>query len=278
MTRLTSSDISNIGSRLKSHDEHLIASTGHDMLGIACKCLEIEYAIVRERAGRYHVRVVPVTAGEGLITTFSETIAVILNHLGFRAEVSDKTDVAGFSAAIEDGVDGIFMADDNRFIGYDIATCRIADNTELTGRIYATALSLMCSKDLDRRVLVIGCGPVGCSAARQLLQLSWDVALYDIDGKQAERVRQLLVNDSVRVEQEGKVIVERVCRPLEYNFIVDATPSGHVIGEEQLTSNTRMAIPGVPPGISAKSFSILGTRVVHDKLELGVAAMAVSLL
>jgi pyrrolysine biosynthesis protein PylD len=52
----------------------------------------------------------------------------------------------------------------------------------------------------------------------------------------------------------------------------------HVIGEEQLTPNTRMAIPGVPPGISTKSFSILGNRVVHDKLELGVAAMAVSLL
>jgi pyrrolysine biosynthesis protein PylD len=248
------------------------------MFGVACKCFGREYDVLCERASTYHIRVVPVTAGAGVITTFSETVMTILNHLGFSAEVSEKTDVEGFSAAIEDGVDGIFMADDNRFIGYDIATRQIADNTELTGRIYGTALSLMHVKDFDRRALVVGCGPVGCSAARQLLLLGWDVVLYDINEQQAAKVCRLLAEDVTGVVSVGKVVVESVFRPEVYRFIVDATPVGYVISEGQLSPDTRMAIPGVPPGVSAESFAILDSRVVHDKLELGVAAMAVSLL
>ncbi len=278
MTRLTSRDIRNIASRLQDYDRHLIASTGYDMLGIACKCFEKEYDFIREKASRYHLRVVPITAGDGVITTFSETVAAILNHLGFNAEVTDKTDVAGFSSAVEEGVDGIFMSDDNRFIGYDIATQQIADNSELTGRIYATALSLMNTMGFDRQALVLGCGPVGCSAARQLLSLGWDVTLFDIDAEHADRTHRLLTEDADITVQRGKVIVASVCKLIDHSFIIDATPSGGVIPENQLSTHTRIAIPGVPPGISAESFSKLENRVVHDKLELGVAAMAISLL
>lgn len=65
---------------------------------------------------------------------------------------------------------------------------------------------------------------------------------------------------------------------MAHDHILDVTPDGHLIRDGFLTENKRIAIPGVPPGITESGFRFLGSRVIHDKLELGVAAMAVTLL
>lgn len=280
MTRLAPSDISGINSGLQSYDKHLVDCTGRSMLEIACICCGIESGRACELASNYKIRVVPVTSGLGIITRFSDVVAAILEYLGFSVEVSVTTDVNGFANAIEAGVNGIFMADDNRFIGYDIKSGHVADNSEATGKIYGTALHLMNRKESDRQALVIGCGPVGFNAATQLLLLGWDVTLYDKDIGKAESTRQLLQNvhggpDTV---SQARVTVDKGAKPENYFFIVDATPEPQLISEQQLSDSIHLVIPGVPPGITTESFSILGKRVVHDKLELGVASMAVSLL
>lgn len=63
-----------------------------------------------------------------------------------------------------------------------------------------------------------------------------------------------------------------------HDHILDATPDGHLIGDSFLTKSKRISIPGVPPGVTERGFHLLASRVIHDKLELGVAAMAVTLL
>lgn len=280
MTRLSSSDISGINSGLQSYDKHLLDCTGRSMLDIACVCCGVDSDCVCELASGYKIGVVPVTAGLGIISNFSEVVAAILAYLGFSAEVSETTDVTGFANTVEAGVNGVFMADDNRFIGYDIKSGSLADNSEATGRIYATALHLMNRQNNDRQALVIGCGPVGFNAATRLLQLGWSVVLYDTDRGKAESACQLLQSLHGGTDSAGRarVSVAKEARPEDYLFIVDATPESQLICENQLSERSCLAIPGVPPGITAESFRFLDKRVIHDKLELGVASMAVSLL
>ena len=250
------------------------------MLAIACVCNKMEIDRASELASRYKICVVPVTAGLGVISHFSQVVATILNHLGFSAEVTEATDVTGFASAIDAGVDGVFMADDNRFIGFDIKSGHLADNSEATGRIYGTALHLMNRRGHDRQALVIGCGPVGFNAASQLLLLGWTVTLYDTDRGKAESTRQLL--QTIHANADGthpaQLQVDKKARPEEYRYIVDATPQSRLLSKDQLSDTSHLVIPGVPPGITPESFRFLGKRVIHDKLELGVSSMAVSLL
>lgn len=280
MTRLSPSDISGINSGLQSYDKHLVDCTGQSMLDIACVCCGVEPDRACELASGYKIRVVPVTSGLGIISNFSDVVAAILKYLGFAVEVSETTDVTGFANAVEAGVNGIFMADDNRFIGYDIKSGCLADNTEATGKIYATALHLMNRMDNKRLALVIGCGPVGFNAAAQLLLLGWDVTLYDTDIGKAESTLQLLQNihNGPNGMSRARVTVDNEAKPENYLFIVDATPESQLIDKSQLSDTTRLVIPGVPPGITTECFNFLGKRVIHDKLELGVTSMAVSLL
>jgi hypothetical protein len=63
-----------------------------------------------------------------------------------------------------------------------------------------------------------------------------------------------------------------------HDHIVDATPERNLVADRYLTKDKRIVIPGVPPGISEYGFNFLDTHVIHDKLELGVAGMAVGLL
>ena len=59
---------------------------------------------------------------------------------------------------------------------------------------------------------------------------------------------------------------------------MDAASVAEIIPDRLLKKEMKLALPGVPPGISEHGFLYLQKNVVHDKLELGVAAMAVGLL
>ena len=47
--------------------------------------------------------------------------------------------------------------------------------------------------------------------------------------------------------------------------------------DEMILDQMIVAAPGVPLGITKKGCQILENRLLHDKLELGVAGMAISL-
>ena len=281
MTRLTSRDIDRITDNLVDYDLRLVASTGLGMLGIACHCWGTEIEYIKQRMASFTVRIIPVTAGLGVISNFTDTVAAILNFLGFSASVSSASDVAGLALAIVEGVDGIFMADDAKFIGLNCHSKKIVDNGDASGKVYAAALSLMAGRISGKNALVAGCGPVGSSAAAQLLRFGGHVTLVDCDLKKSEELKALLQHKlHLRGPQFGQI---RIGYDIDevlttHDYILDATPERSLVADSYLTKDKRIVIPGVPPGISEYGFNFLDTHVIHDKLELGVAGMAVGLL
>jgi len=270
---LKSSDIISISAKLKNYNENLLQKTGRNLLGIACYSCNVEDAAIVGLMKSFSFHVVPITAGQGIISDFSKTVCAVLRFLGCKAEVTTQNDAAGIAEAFEQRSDAIFMADDRKFIGLNLRTRSVIDNTEATGAIFGAALDLMTGGLKGHDVLVLGCGPVGEAVASKLLSFGARVILHDINMRTAQKIKtKLSVMGNISVVKTiygpGKV-----CQ-----FIVDATPEKNAIMNNMLSENTYIAAPGVPLGVSEKSYTLLGNRIIHDKLELGVSAMAVSLL
>ncbi len=253
-----------------------MAKTGQTLLGIACHSYNVEEAIVTGRAKSFSFHVVPVTAGQGIINDFSETVCAILRFLGFTAEVTERSDAAGIALAFEQGADALFIADDYRFVGLNLHTRSVMDNSQATGHIYSSALDLMADGIKEHDVLVLGCGPVGKAAACKLLSLRAKVILYDLDILASQRTKTKLS----KLYDPGNIsVAENINNSTEtYKYIVDATPAKNAIPNNLLSDDSYVAAPGVPLGISSKGCSILKNHLIHDKLELGVASMAISIL
>jgi pyrrolysine biosynthesis protein PylD len=273
LTRLKTDDICDISSRLETYDLELVAKTGRTLLGIACHAGGVSEEIMTPLIKPFSIHVVPVTAGQGVISNFSETVAAILESIGFSVQVSDKSDVSGVAQAFEKGADAVMMSDDHRFVGINVKNRCVVDNSEATGRVFAAALDLMARGLKERDVLVMGCGPVGQAAARTLLSFNARVTLYDCHIATTRLLMDKLAKyGAVRVDSDIKSAL------LNHEYILEATPSANTIPDEYLGNRTVVATPGVPLGVSKIGCQILNNRLVHDKLELGVAAMAVSLV
>ena len=244
--------------------------TGQTLLGIACHSYNVEEAVIIDRAKSFSFHVVPVTAGQGIIRNFSQTVCTILQFLGFTAEVTEKSDVTGIALAFEKGADAVFIADDLRFIGINLHTRSVVDNAQATGDIYSAALDLMADGIKGRDVLVLGCGPVGEAAACKLLSMGGRITLHDLDKLAAQDTKD-------KLSGLGNISVTESITDSDttYLYIVDATPADNALPDKLLSGDTYVAAPGVPLGISAKGCDITKNRLIHDKLELGVAAMAV---
>lgn len=281
MTRLTTADINGIGVSLPLYDQRLELRTGVGLLGIACHGHGVSMESIQERMASFTAHVVPVTSGQGIISHFSETVAAILNFLGISARVSPLTDTAGVDLACDEGVDGILMANDHTFVGLNLRNRKVVDNSEETGRVFAAALSLLAGGVWKRDVLIVGCGPVGEAAAIRVLSEGGHVSLLDIDpavsGRLLERLSPLERGSGGGPEQVYSAggIEEAVSK---HSLIVDASPAANSIPDRLLDADMRIAAPGVPSGISDFGIEYLQEKVVHDKLELGVAGMAVGLL
>jgi len=276
LTRLKTSDISNISSRLETYNQELLSKTDRSLLGIACHAYGKDEIQTRRRIKSFCIHVVPVTAGQGIITDFSETVAAILRFLGFTALVSDLPDTSGVALAFENKADAIMMADDHRFVGLNLNTRSVADNSEATGRVFAAALDLMARGIENRKVLVLGCGPVGEAAAQTLLSLGARVSLYDIHLPAAQLLKERLLiypgGNNITIEPDVNMALSN------YGYILEATPSANTIPDELISDHMVIAALGVPLGISKKGCQILKDRLIHDKLELGVAGMAICLV
>jgi pyrrolysine biosynthesis protein PylD len=276
LTRLKSNDIQSISSRLEKYNQELLVKTRNSLLGIACNSYNVEEAVITGRAKSFSFHVVPVTAGQGIINDFSETVCAVLRFLGFTAEVTEKSNAAGIALAFEQGADAIFMADDHRFVGLNLHTRSVVDNSQATGRIYSAALDIMAGGIKEHDVLVLGCGPVGEAAACKLLSLGARVILRDLDILTAQKTQTKLS----KLSDPGNISVTESINnsTITYRYIVDATPAKNALPNKLLSEDTYVAAPGVPLGISSKGCNILKNRLIHDKLELGVAAMAISIL
>ena len=279
MTRLKTSDIDTISENLDGYNRELMEKTGHSLLGVACHACGRQESDIIELIEDFSVNVVPITAGQGIISTFSNTVEAILAYLGFHVSMTTATDTAGVAEAFENKAQGIMMSDDNRFVALNLGLKRVSDNSEATGRGYAAALDLMAGGVREQSVAVVGCGPVGREAARWLKRSGAHVVLYDIDPNAALKTKNDLsiVDDTVPgsiavADEDLATILDRV------RYVIEATPVENSIPDNALFDNTFMAAPGVPLGISKKGCEMISSHLIHDKLEIGVATMAVSML
>jgi pyrrolysine biosynthesis protein PylD len=271
MTRLRAEDMAIIARDLDAYDRELKAKTACTLRGLACRAAGIGETEFERRVRGVGAAVVPISWGQGIITGFADAVQRILGHLGFAIMQIDKFDVAGLAQAYDAGNGLIFLADDRRFIAINTHDRSVADNAEATGTAFAWGLDLMAGRLEGKPVLVLGCGSVGLHAARTLLKLGGRVSLYDSEGTALERcLRQLQEPGTGTVGAEYHL--EGALR--RHRLLVDATPAAGLIGEEHLHSDTFISAPGVPLGLSAPAAEKLSNRLLHDRLEIGVAAMA----
>lgn len=267
MTRLQERDISGLAPGLSSYDQDLQERTGLTLRQIACRAVGVDEEEIVSMIQTPTVGVIPVTAGEGVISGFAQSVRDIVTHLGFRAFVPMQADVAGFAEAVEGGADVVFMGDDIRFVAVNLPIPRVVDNGEATGRGYGAALEGLAGGMKGRPVLVIGAGHVGSAAAGILREMGARIVVFDRETHRAERLAR---------EVEGAV--ERdLERALETNTIlVDASPALNIIDGKHITSITVVAAPGVPLGLTDEARVRIGNRLIHDPLQIGVATMMIA--
>ena len=272
MIHLAASDIDKIGSTLVSYDHFLESTTGFPLKGIGLKAASLtEDPRTGQRMTAARVAVVPITGELGVVQGLSEAISAILRHLGFNIVTAVPPDVAGIADAMDVLADILFMADGRRFIALCARERVYVDNSEATAEGFVTGLSLMAGGLMGKGVLVIGCGRVGSAAAASLIRQNAEVTLID---RNAEKSRELMKRLEP-VSSAPLFLADDLKAALRsHEYIVDASNSADIIHEADITDATLIAAPGMPFGVGPKARKRLGGRVLHDPLQIGVAAMA----
>lgn len=265
MTRLQPHDITELGEKLQAYENRLRKATGDGLAGIAAHSLGKSTAAFANILKETVVGVISVSYGEGIIPGFSESVKNILEFLGVDVFVTRQNNLRGLGEAVERGASMLFLSDDDDFVAINLATRKLADNSEATGRGYAAALDLMAGGIQDHEVLVIGAGPVGRSAAHYISSRGGRVVIHDRDPDQGRIVADTILGGSFTMDLAATL---QRC-PL----IIEATPSPSVITHKYITSGTLVAAPGVPLGVDTEGRKMLGDRLIHDPLEIGVATM-----
>lgn len=278
MTRLSSESVRDIPKSLEALDRDLLYRTGHTLLGLAARTAATSSAGVERKIKNYTAAVVPVSSGAGVIPGFAESVRAILSHIGLQAFITPP-DIAGIGEAFERRADLFFAADDHRFLAFNPAGSLVVDNARATAAGFVQALAAaieIASGDpagrvlADRDVLVLGLGPVGKHAARELQRLGAQVWVYDSDAAKA----------AAFADSNRKVMavpdIETGLRKIDYIF--DATPAAGIIDENMIRSTTIISCPGVPHGLTGAALGRIGSRFIHDNLPLGAATMAVQCL
>lgn len=268
MTRLKTEWIDYMLDGMNDYNSSLKAKTGFDLAGLTMDTFGISKEKYDRLTGSLLVAAVPVTQGEGIISSFSESVAAIIKSMGFRTYVSEDTDVEGIYGSILMDADVVYMADDTRYLAFS------RDNGSFGENNYATALgfimvmrAMMKKAGLDiskEKILVIGNGLVGEEAVQILLNHGIDFDMYDKDPKAVEAFRDL---------DTGKYILSSPEEIKDYRFILDFTNEGGWLKDEMLGADVIYASPGVPLSLDEKAAERLQNTAVYDNLEIGTAMM-----
>jgi pyrrolysine biosynthesis protein PylD len=269
---LETNDIHHIVAGLTDYDKALIDKTDRSLRGIACYAAGVDESDMQCRLNDVLVGVVPITGGKGKISGFCDTVAGIVAHIGCRAFITRMADVGGLAEAFEKRADIVLLADDDCFIAIHVQSRRVVENAMATGKGFAAGLALMTGGLKGQKVLVLGCGPVGCSAAETLVQRGAHVAVYDIHRPHCQNLA-----DKIKRLYDAEMAIEEELDPAlaGHQYIVDATPAAGIISAHYITPETYVSAPGVPLGLDAAAQSIIGSRLLHDPLQIGVATMVI---
>ncbi len=275
MTRLRSADIAEISAGLNEYDTELRAKTGHNLRGLACYAVGLREEDISITMSKVRIGVVPIGWGKGVIGGFSETTCCILQHLGFQAFVTSDPNISGLAQALAHGADIIFLSDDDDFVALNVECRRVVENAQATGKGFAAGLSLMTGGLQGEKTLVMGCGPVGRSAAMALAKYGACISVYDID---SSRSRQLAGDLNRSTNREIDIQVDLNKALLDHSFIVEATNSADTIPSNILSESTYIAAPGMPLGLNLAARKKVSNRLLHDPLQIGVATMGMAAL
>ncbi len=262
MTRLTSDMIHDVPHAMNDRDAQLCEALGKDLKGLAYEAVGLgPHDLIMEHLS---VASVPVTAGQSIISGFSESVCAVAEHLGARSFITRRSDVSGFFDAVSAGADIVFMADDQEFVAFNVKAGKAIDNVRATALGYFTALRMAAGPLDGREVLLIGAGRVGSRAAELLDAAGAKVVVIDVDDKRAEvllRKHRSFTSESVLEDAVRKA-----------SLIYNASPAR--IPGEWVREGAVVVSPGMP-----YSFDGEGERrmriLVHDPLQIGVAVMAV---
>lgn len=264
MTRLASSDVEGIDQELSSYDAGLVHKTGLTLRQIAASAAGITEQELIDVTTPCRIAVVPITAGDGIIEYFAQSVCSIMAHLGCQVLITEETDVAGIAEGAAAGADILFLADDRRFLAINLRCGAVIDNGEATGKGFVAALDGMAGGLRGKPVLVLGAGPVGRGAIAMLQEIGSRPAVYEIE---ADKARQATAKTGVVVERSLKEALIR------YRYVVEATPQPSFIDLDDLQPDALVAAPGIPLGLTASAYAAMDDRVLHDPLQIGVAAM-----
>ena len=268
MTRLKTEWIDYMLDGMNEYNAQLKLKTGFDLKELVMDT----FGISKERYDRYAsgilVAAVPVTQGEGIIGSFSESVAAIVKSMGFRTCVPEETDVDGIYSAVLMDADVIYMADDTRYLAFSRDNGSFGENDYATALGYIMVLRAMMRKagtDISKeKVLVIGNGRVGEEAVQILLNHEVDFDMYDKDPKAVEAFRDL---------ETGKYVLAGPEEIKNYRFILDYTNEGEWLKDEYLAEDAIYASPGIPLSLDEKAAERLQNTAVYDNLEIGTAMM-----
>lgn len=275
MTRLTTSDIQGIAEELPAYESSLMEKTGCSLRQLACRAMEVAEKDIKTSIEHTLVSVIPMTSGVGELKGFCGTVAKIANHIGCKAFSTRSTDASGIAEAVENKADILMFADENRFVALDMQHRKLVDNADATGRGFVAGLHLMAESLKDRKVLVLGCGPVGQCAVNALVKTGCRISVYDIEPAAYDPLSAKFKNDP---DVEIQFLHKLDPALQQHALMIDASPAGSFIRERHIQPHTIISAPGMPLGLDGAALAAIGDRLLHDPLQIGVATMVVGAL
>lgn len=256
MALLTPEDLANMTDALVENDRLITELTGNSLDGL---CRQVYGTVPNNEK----IAIIPITAGNGIIGSFSESLLFTVQHFGMNGFITENTDVAGWYEAVTKGADIILMADDLAYIAHNLTNGKIAHNQICTGRIYAEILCHSKEYEEDKDVLVLGLGKVGTPAVETFLNEKLNVYVFDVD---SNRVNEIVSRYPVSKYDNEK-------EPKSFFKIFEATPCPDTICEDVLKQNSIVSTPGIPLGISDELIEKYNVRVVQEPLGIGTLSM-----
>ena len=255
MALLTPEDLANMKSGLVENDRLISELTGSSLE-------ELCGLIYGTQKKREKIAIVPITAGCGIIGSFSESLLFTVQHFGMNGFITKNTDVAGYYEAVKSGADIILMADDLAFVAHNLKNGKIAHNQICTGRVYAEILCHAKERPEENDVLLIGLGKVGTPALETLLKAGKNVYVYDVDSKRVDEI-----------VSKYPVLKYQPADQKTFFKIFEATPCADTVPEGCLEPGTLISTPGIPCCLSKELQEKYLCQIVQEPLGIGTLSM-----
>ncbi|WP_343044090.1 3-methylornithyl-N6-L-lysine dehydrogenase PylD [Methanolobus zinderi] len=245
MALLTPQDLENLSAQLEENDEIIKRVTGLNIKGI---CEEL----YGTKLDSPKVGIIPITAGEGIISTFTSSLLFIVQYFGLEGFITEHPDITGYYEAVSEGADIILMADDHIFIAHNLRNGKIVSNHVATGVIYADIASRF-NETNSKDILVIGLGKVGYAGACHLVNKGFNVYACDPNREFLQKA----------VDELG---IKPYCSDdrKKFSMVFEATPNADTISEGMIEERCLVSTPGIPCGLPPEVGSRYRVDLVMD--------------